>query len=156
MEEIRDKRKSGDFAPFTKEDPLYAKSKEKLRLVTDAFTEILYARDDLFMDNMKEHNLAGDDISRYLNWEWPQGVGLYGIWKLYLERGGIDLQLLGIGIDGHIGFNEPDSAFELGTTVLICLRARSRQTPASLRTRTKYLVRPIPWGSKPSCRRIRS
>ena len=25
--------------------------------------------------------------------------------------GGIDLQLLGIGLDGHIGFNEPDSRF---------------------------------------------
>lgn len=30
-------------------------------------------------------------------------------------KGGIDLQLLGIGIDGHIGFNEPGAAFELGT-----------------------------------------
>jgi glucosamine-6-phosphate deaminase len=29
--------------------------------------------------------------------------------------GGIDLQLLGIGQDGHIGFNEPGAAFELGT-----------------------------------------
>lgn len=29
--------------------------------------------------------------------------------------GGIDLQLLGIGNDGHIGFNEPNAAFELGT-----------------------------------------
>ena len=29
--------------------------------------------------------------------------------------GGIDLQLLGIGHDGHIGFNEPGAAFELGT-----------------------------------------
>lgn len=28
------------------------------------------------------------------------------------EKGGIDLQLLGIGLDGHIGFNEPDSFFE--------------------------------------------
>ncbi len=27
------------------------------------------------------------------------------------KLGGIDLQLLGIGLDGHIGFNEPDSAF---------------------------------------------
>ncbi len=29
--------------------------------------------------------------------------------------GGIDLQLLGIGEDGHIGFNEPADNFELGT-----------------------------------------
>ncbi len=27
------------------------------------------------------------------------------------ELGGIDLQLLGIGLDGHIGFNEPDKYF---------------------------------------------
>jgi len=27
------------------------------------------------------------------------------------ELGGIDLQLLGIGVDGHIGFNEPGDAF---------------------------------------------
>lgn len=31
--------------------------------------------------------------------------------KLVLELGGVDLQLLGIGTDGHIGFNEPDSVF---------------------------------------------
>lgn len=31
------------------------------------------------------------------------------------KLGGIDLQLLGIGHDGHIGFNEPGEAFELGT-----------------------------------------
>ena len=31
------------------------------------------------------------------------------------EKGGIDLQLLGIGPNGHIGFNEPGEAFELGT-----------------------------------------
>ncbi len=31
------------------------------------------------------------------------------------QLGGVDLQLLGIGSDGHIGFNEPGAAFELGT-----------------------------------------
>lgn len=31
--------------------------------------------------------------------------------KMIQELGGIDLQLLGIGIDGHIGFNEPDAYF---------------------------------------------
>ncbi len=42
--------------------------------------------------------------------------------KAYDERiknfGGIDLQLLGIGFDGHIGFNEPDSEFVAGTHVV--------------------------------------
>lgn len=35
--------------------------------------------------------------------------------EIIRRAGGIDLQLLGIGEDGHIGFNEPGSAFELGT-----------------------------------------
>lgn len=30
---------------------------------------------------------------------------------LIRELGGIDIQLLGIGLDGHIGFNEPDDCF---------------------------------------------
>lgn len=34
------------------------------------------------------------------------------------ELGGIDLQLLGIGLDGHIGFNEPDICFEKNTHVV--------------------------------------
>ena len=41
--------------------------------------------------------------------------------KAYDERiaeYGIDLQLLGIGLDGHIGFNEPDSCFTKETHVV--------------------------------------
>ena len=34
------------------------------------------------------------------------------------ELGGIDLQLLGMGHNGHIGFNEPEEAFELETHVV--------------------------------------
>lgn len=34
------------------------------------------------------------------------------------EVGGIDLQLLGIGLDGHIGFNEPDDRFTKETHVV--------------------------------------
>lgn len=34
------------------------------------------------------------------------------------ELGGIDLQLLGLGHNGHIGFNEPGQAFELETHVV--------------------------------------
>jgi len=47
------------------------------------------------------------------------------------QAGGIDLQLLGIGRDGHIGFNEPLSA----------LRSRTRQkalTPATLAQNARY------------------
>ena len=35
--------------------------------------------------------------------------------KLIKELGGIDLQLLGIGHNGHIGFNEPSDRFEMNT-----------------------------------------
>lgn len=35
--------------------------------------------------------------------------------NLIKSLGGIDLQLLGIGLDGHIGFNEPDSVFTAAT-----------------------------------------
>lgn len=34
-----------------------------------------------------------------------------------LEAGGVDLQILGIGTDGHIGFNEPGSSFASLTRV---------------------------------------
>ncbi len=35
--------------------------------------------------------------------------------KMIADFGGIDLQLLGIGLDGHIGFNEPDDYFTAAT-----------------------------------------
>nr|WP_330407984.1 glucosamine-6-phosphate deaminase [Vallitalea guaymasensis] len=35
--------------------------------------------------------------------------------KNIYNSGGIDLQVLGIGTNGHIGFNEPDVTFESGT-----------------------------------------
>lgn len=34
------------------------------------------------------------------------------------EAGGIDLQVLGIGINGHVGFNEPDCILKTGTHVV--------------------------------------
>ena len=35
--------------------------------------------------------------------------------KIINDLGGVDLQLLGIGHNGHIGFNEPNNAFDLET-----------------------------------------
>ncbi len=61
--------------------------REKLSRLIDAFCPILYEDDEVFLENMKDKNLAGDDIRRYQHWEWTQGVGLYGLWKLFvMER----------------------------------------------------------------------
>ena len=39
--------------------------------------------------------------------------------RLIAEAGGVDLQLLGIGANGHIGFNEPTSSFTSRTRVKV-------------------------------------
>jgi glucosamine-6-phosphate deaminase len=36
---------------------------------------------------------------------------------LIIQKGGIDIQILGIGTDGHIGFNEPTSSFASRTRI---------------------------------------
>lgn len=58
----------------------------KLSLVTAAFTGILYEEDEIFLKNMQAHNLAGDSVEKYRYWEWPQGVGLFGLWKLFCQE----------------------------------------------------------------------
>ena len=56
---------------------------EKLDKLIAAFCPILYEDDEIFLENMKDRNLAGDDIRRYQHWEWTQGVGVFGLWKLF-------------------------------------------------------------------------
>lgn len=56
---------------------------QKLAKLVDAFCPILYEDDEHFLENMKGKNLAGDDIRLYQHWEWTQGVGLYGLWRLF-------------------------------------------------------------------------
>lgn len=50
--------------------------------------------------------------------------------ELIRSLGGVDMQLLGIGHDGHIGFNEPDEAFPTTTHCVqlnpITIRANAR------------------------------
>lgn len=55
----------------------------KLNLLAKSFQKVLYEEDDTFLENMKTNNLAGDDIRKYQFWEWTQGVGLYGFWKMF-------------------------------------------------------------------------
>ena len=50
--------------------------------------------------------------------------------KVIESVGGVDLQLLGLGHNGHIGFNEPGTAFEKGTH---CVRLTERTIKANQR-----------------------
>ena len=47
--------------------------------------------------------------------------------ELIRSLGGVDLQLLGMGHNGHIGFNEPEQAFETGHIVWTFRRVLLRQ-----------------------------
>ncbi len=64
-----------------------AEIREKLAKLIDAFCPILYEDDEIFLKNMEGRNLAGDDVCRYQHWEWTQGVGVYGLWKLFEKTG---------------------------------------------------------------------
>ncbi|WP_051685209.1 glycoside hydrolase family 88 protein [Clostridium sp. KNHs205] len=55
----------------------------KLNVLIESFQKVLYEDDTDFLSNMKSRNLAGDDITRYRYWEWTQGIGLFGFWKLF-------------------------------------------------------------------------
>ncbi len=57
--------------------------KDALKLLVSSFEKVLYDDDETFLKNMQTNNLAGDNISRYRYWEWTQGVGLFGLWKIY-------------------------------------------------------------------------
>lgn len=56
---------------------------QELHRYASSFEKVLYEEDQTFLEGMKEKNLAGDDISKYQFWEWTQGVGLFGFWKIY-------------------------------------------------------------------------
>lgn len=83
------------------------------------------------------HSVIGNEVVKPLGLD-PAGVhvpdgrplGIETAGERYeaalLASGGIDLQLLGIGTDGHIGFNEPGSSFASLTRV----KTLTRQTRA--------------------------
>lgn len=90
-----------------------------------------------YMDEHLFNHINIDHRNTYL----PDGMDadLEGACKRYEEHihefGGIDLQLLGIGHDGHIGFNEPLSA----------LRSRTRVkalTPSTIKVNSTLFTNP--------------
>ena len=72
--------------------------------------------------------------------------------KAIRAAGGIDLQLLGMGLNGHIGFNEPDEYFSKGTHCVNLTESPSHRAALSPRP-MMCRVRPTPWACRPSCSR---
>ena len=64
------------------------------------FKHVNVREDHIFIPNGE--NLNSEEVCREYD-------------KIIENAGGIDMQLLGIGLDGHIGFNEPGEAFEKET-----------------------------------------
>lgn len=61
---------------------------EKLALLIQAFSPILYEDDETFMQNMRsKKHISENELKKYVHWEWTQGVGLYGLWKLFETTG---------------------------------------------------------------------
>ena len=68
-------------------------------------TDNLFSHVDIKMENTHVPNgLADAAAAECLRYD-----------SLMEELGGVDIQLLGMGHNGHIGFNEPSDVFELGT-----------------------------------------
>ncbi len=66
---------------------------------------------------MEDNLFSHIDIKKE-NTHFPSVSELGGYDKEIEEAGGVDFQLLGIGRNGHIGFNEPNTAFDSLTHVV--------------------------------------
>lgn len=87
-ESIKNSAGTGDEKGGVKMDihkrKLQEKVDEKLKKLLDAFSPILYEDDEPFMRSMREKKkISEEELQKYAHWEWTQGVGLYGLWKLF-------------------------------------------------------------------------
>ena len=84
-----------------------------------------FMNDNLFnhINIRKDHTFVPNGLAKDVNAECAEYE------KRIEELGGIDLQLLGIGGNGHVGFNEPSDAFDTVTHV-VELKASTREANA--------------------------
>jgi glucosamine-6-phosphate deaminase len=68
--------------------------------------------------------------------------------KLIQQAGGIDLQLLGIGTNGHIGFNEPGTEFGIETHVVDLAESTIRDNARFFESIDEVPTRAISMGIK--------
>ena len=76
--------------------------------------------------------------------------------NLIQSLGGVDLQLLGIGHNGHIGFNEPGEAFDKQVHCVNLTQSTIEANKRSLLQLTMFRNRLIQWESRRSCRQRKS
>lgn len=71
--------------------------------------------------------------------------------KVIASMGGVDLQLLGLGHDGHIGFNEPNDEFDKETHCVDLTEMTIEANKRFFTPSTKFRVRLTPWVLLRSC-----
>lgn len=54
-----------------------------IELLGNSFLKVLYEPDQTFLEGMEKLGVDAKEISKYKFWEWTQGVGLYGFWKMF-------------------------------------------------------------------------
>lgn len=89
----------------------------------DEYCGIDASNDQSYLSFMKRHLFDKVDIPKGA-WHLPDGnasdpkAACHGYDEAIFDAGGIDLQLLGLGNNGHIGFNEPSDSFPVGTHIV--------------------------------------
>ena len=56
---------------------------KNIELLGESFLKVLYEPDQTFLEGMEKLGVDAKEISKYKFWEWTQGVGLYGFWKMF-------------------------------------------------------------------------
>jgi glucosamine-6-phosphate deaminase len=84
----------------------------------DEYCELSASHPASFESYMRTHLFDRVDFNSQ-RWHLPDPAGIPEATAAYeaaiRDAGGIDLQLLGVGRNGHIGFNEPGSSFQTRT-----------------------------------------
>ena len=111
-----------------------------------------FMRDNLF--NHINLDLSNTNVPDGMDPDGDSACARYD--QIIRDLGGIDLQLLGLGVNGHIGFNEPATPSPWAPTRWSSPTAPGRPTAASSPAWRRSPPTPAPWASGTSCRPGRS
>ena len=107
-------------------------------MMSNFFNDININRDNIFLPN----GLADDVELECARYE-----------EIIKEIGGIDLQVLGLGHNGHIGFNEPNTYFKKSTHKVKLSESTISSNSRFFANKQEMPKARSAWGWGPSCRR---